>query len=47
MKRLTFAVCLLSALASAPAFADCAGMASSSTSSTTTTASTASGHKGG
>lgn len=45
MKRLTFAVCLLSALASAPAFADCAGMASSSTS--TTTASTATGHKGG
>ncbi|MBA4791788.1 MAG: hypothetical protein H2042_18960 [Rhizobiales bacterium] len=47
MTRLTFAVCLLSALASAPAFADCAGMASTSTGSTTTTASTPSDHKGG
>ncbi|WP_164738548.1 hypothetical protein [Aquabacter cavernae] len=47
MKRLTFAVCLLSALASAPALADCAGMASTSTGTTTTTASTATGHTGG
>lgn len=51
MKRLVLAFSMLSAFAAAaPAFADCAGMASSSTTSPTTTASSgtpSTQHKGG